>query len=123
MLSEEIADSLLHILNSAKKIEHRTAHLQKAEELTGNDEAEKLLDSIAMRLQFIGEVVKRIDKYDKSFFVNHPELEWKRMMNFRDFISHHYELLDYQIIFNICKNDIPELIRQAEHILNRESEG
>lgn len=28
---------------------------------------------------------------------------------FRDFISHHYEKLDTDIIFEICQNDIPIL--------------
>lgn len=31
------------------------------------------------------------------------------IINFRDFISHHYERTDVEIIYDICLNDIQEL--------------
>lgn len=35
------------------------------------------------------------------------------IIRFRDLIAHHYELPDYQVIFNICSQNIPKL----DHII------
>ena len=34
---------------------------------------------------------------------NYPEIEWNKITRVRDFISHHYEMLDYEIVFEIGK--------------------
>ena len=38
---------------------------------------------------------------------NYPNIEWEKIIKFQDFISHHYEKLDYEVIFNICEIDLP----------------
>jgi uncharacterized protein with HEPN domain len=40
---------------------------------------------------------------------NYPEIEWNKIIRFRDFISHHYEMLDYEIVFEICEDYLPKL--------------
>ena len=35
-------------------------------------------------------------------------------MRLRDIISHHYDALDHEIIFSVCKESIPELQRVIE---------
>ena len=70
-----------------------------------------------MRLQFIGESLKKIEKADKTFFEKHPDTEWRKIMNMRDFISHHYDMLNHEIIYNICHEFIPELKIQTEKII------
>ena len=36
-------------------------------------------------------------------------MEWNKIIRFRDFISHHYEMLDYEIIYQICNEYLPQL--------------
>ncbi len=62
-----------------------------------------------MRLQVIGELLKKIDKKDPSFLKSHNEINWDNIMRLRDIVSHHYEKLDNEIIFDICKNHVPAL--------------
>ena len=46
-----------------------------------------LLDAIVTRLQAIGEIVKNISKKNNHLQENHPEIEWHKIIRFRDFIS------------------------------------
>jgi len=58
----------------------------------------------------IGEGVKKIDKITKgSLFSKYPQIDWKGVKGMRDIISHHYFDVDAEIIYEVCKNKIPEL--------------
>lgn len=74
-------------------------------------------DGSIMRLQALGELLKNIaQKY--PFVIddlNYPELD--NLIRFRDFVSHHYELLEHETIFEICRLKIPELKRCIAHLL------
>ena len=67
------------------------------------------LDAAMMRLQSIGENIKKIYKLEPHFFEKVLSFDTNNIIRFRDFISHHYEKLDTDIVFEICKNDIPIL--------------
>ena len=63
-----------------------------------------------MQLIAIGEGVKKIDKITKgSLFSKYPQIDWKGVKGMRDIISHHYFDVDAEIIYEVCKNKIPEL--------------
>ena len=71
-----------------------------------------ILDSLSMRLQVIGELLKKAAKHDKKIFGKYPGIEWNKVIQLRDLISHHYDLLDHEIIYDICKNHVPGLEKQ-----------
>lgn len=66
-------------------------------------------DASLMRLQALGERLKNIIK--KYPFVekdlDYPEIN--NVVRFRDYVSHHYELLEHEIIYDICRIKIPLL--------------
>jgi len=66
-------------------------------------------DSIVMRLQSIGELIKTIDKHKPDLLIKYQNIDWNKIIRMRDLISHHYITLDPGVIFNVCKNDIPKL--------------
>ena|SRR5688500_1642512 len=112
-----IPDILHHLYNSIILVEERTAEISSANDFTEIPEGIKLLDSISMRLQFIGESVKKIEKIDQSFLSRYPEIEWTKIINFRNFISHHYEMLNHEIVYNICTEKIPQLKIAVEKMI------
>ena len=77
-----------------------------------------MYDSLISRLQAIGENIKKIEKIHPGFTDQELTMNAGNIIRFRDLISHHYELLDHQIIFNICKKDIPELHHKTFSYLN-----
>jgi uncharacterized protein with HEPN domain len=68
-----------------------------------------LLDAISMRLQVIGESVREIQKVALSYLKESYGIDWDRIARFRDFVSHHYDQIDHEIVFDICKMHIPSL--------------
>ena len=108
-MSEEIIYCLNNVLDSLIIIEKRFSKIENYEDFVIDEEGLKILDSIAMRLQFIGENLKNIYKINKEIFDKYPEIEWNSIMKLRDVISHHYDILDHEIIFDICENKITHL--------------
>ena len=72
-----------------------------------------------MRLQVVGEMLKKMSKIDKSLLENYPEIEWDKIVRLRDIVSHHYEKVDHEIIFDICKNHITRLKSTMHEILKK----
>lgn len=104
-----LMDIFLSIESSIDMVLERTMNINTPEGFIASKEGVMMIDSISMRLQFIGESLKKIEKHNKDFLYSYHEIEWQKIINFRDFISHHYDMLNHQIIFDICKNHIPKL--------------
>lgn len=120
MLNGMIRDNLQIILESIVLIENRFSNINSAEDLVSSTDGVLILDAIAMRLQVVGELLKKINKVDKSILENYPQIEWDNIMRLRDIVSHHYEKVDHEIIFDICKNHIPKLKSTVNKIIEKE---
>ena len=69
------------------------------------------LESTCMLLIAIGESIKGIDKItNKELLPLYPEIDWKGVMGIRDIIAHHYFDLDAEIVYDVVKNDLPEML-------------
>jgi uncharacterized protein with HEPN domain len=65
-----------------------------------------VVDAVVRNFTIIGEAAGRIpDEYK----LKHPEIEWDRIRGFRNRIVHDYFGIDYQIVWIIIENNIPEL--------------
>ncbi|TGL00855.1 HepT-like ribonuclease domain-containing protein [Leptospira levettii] len=118
-MSEEIKERFEFILDSIVIIENRFLKIKFPDDLINSEDGITILDSIAMRLQAIGDNVKSVVKLDSQFLNKYSNTEWEKIMKMRDVISHHYEGLDHEIIFNICKDKLPKLKISAEFILSQ----
>jgi uncharacterized protein with HEPN domain len=83
------------------------------EESFYNDEI--LKRAITRSLEIIGEATKNLNIDFRHKYNNVP---WSYMAKLRDKIIHHYQGVDYETIWNIITQDIPELHFQIETILN-----
>jgi len=102
-MSERSAELLLEdMLESCERIIEYTQGLSF-------DEFKKnylVVDAVVRNFTIIGEAAGRIpDEYK----VKHPEIEWDRIRGFRNRIVHDYFGIDYQIVWIIIENNIPEL--------------
>lgn len=69
-----------------------------------------VLDGVCMKLIFIGESVKTIDKLSEGeLFPLYPVIPWKEIMKLRDVIAHHYFKIDVDIVYSTMKEDLPLL--------------
>jgi uncharacterized protein with HEPN domain len=117
-MSDTYTYSLEIILEHIQVCEKRFSEIHTDKDFITTEYGNILLDAIVARLQAIGENIKRILKHNPVLPEKYPQIEWNKIILFRDFISHHYEKLDYEVIFEICKNDLPTLKMAIEKELN-----
>lgn len=82
--------------------------IHSATDFVQSDDGRLRLDAITLRLQVIGENVKQIEALYPSFFETELPYVVNDIIRLRDFISHHYEKLDYQIIYETCTKHVHE---------------
>ena len=115
---EFIIEILHQIKHSLDVILYRFEPTKEVSDFTGSPRGMEKLDSICMQLIAVGESVKKLDKITEGrLFSKYPSVDWKGVKGMRDIISHHYFDVDAEIIYEVCKNKIPELKRIIEQIL------
>lgn len=69
--------------------------------------------AVVRSLEIIGEAVKKIPK---DLTLKYPIVEWKAMAGMRDRLIHNYFGVDYEVVFNTIKQDLP-LLQESIHII------
>lgn len=91
-------------------IQQRTLHIQKSDDFLLSPDNMFILDGVCMKLIFIGESIKNIDKVSKGeLFISYPSIPWSAIMKLRDVIAHHYFKIDADIIYTTIKDDLKPL--------------
>jgi uncharacterized protein with HEPN domain len=90
------------IFEMINKIENSIKDKDK-KELIENPE---LQDATLMRLQVIGENIKKIPVEIKK---QHKEIKWKKFEKLRNIISHKYNSVNYNLIWDFVQNNLDEL--------------
>ena len=93
---------LEYVLESISLIEEYTADKKKKEILA----SQQLQDAVIKIIEIIGGAVKQIDEV---FIESHHEIEWKKIAGFRDILIHRYFSIDWDIVWDIIQNKVPEL--------------
>ena len=109
MHEDEIFEHLYLMLESTELIDKRFSRIRVPEDFVLSADGVTILDAVSMRLQVIGESVRKIQKLDSSFLNRYSNIEWDKLARFRDLVSHHYTHIDHEIVFDICKVHIPKL--------------
>ena len=66
-----------------------------------------LQDAILMRLQVIGENLARIRRLDEDAYHEMADDSWRKLIGLRNVISHGYESIDHEEIWQIVKEELP----------------
>ena len=119
MSKELLYKKLLDIKDAIERIENSFSKIKNAESFLENSDSLDKMDAISMRLQAIGEVVKKIQKEFPELLELKKEVDWKGVINFRDKISHHYFDIDSEEIFKICKHHLPILSSAVNELIDQ----
>ncbi len=112
-----ILELLDMVLESIEIIKVRTNHIKKGDDFLTSPDNMFILDGVCMKLIFIGESIKNIDKRTQgTLFCNYPSIPWKEVMKQRDLIAHHYFRIDADSIFATIKEDLPILYQTIVNI-------
>jgi uncharacterized protein with HEPN domain len=75
---------------------------------------EKTRSAVVWKIQIIGEATKNIPKAIRD---DYGALPWKYMAKIRDKIAHFYFGIDYEIVWQVAKEKLPEIRPAIEKML------
>ena len=115
-----VLERLEFLTQKAEQAVERTAHITEYRQFLLTPEGMDLFDATVLRIQVVGEMLKQIDDKTERRFLrpNYPEVPWKSVFGLRNFISHEYSLVDPKELFNVVKQDLPELIAVLRRIID-----
>jgi uncharacterized protein with HEPN domain len=100
-------------------IEDMRAAIQKIERYTsGMDQQlfrqdEKTIDAVVRNLEVLGEATRQMPE---DFTTRHSHLPWRQIAGLRNRIVHDYIGLDLEIIWQVIRHDLPQLLLQLENL-------
>ena len=76
----------------------------------------KTVDAVVRNFEIIGEASKNIPDEIK---LEHQEIPWKEMYLLRNKVSHEYFGIDYEVIWDIVKNYLPQNKIELEMVISK----
>jgi uncharacterized protein with HEPN domain len=102
---ERAQDYLEHILDALERIQRYTARKSAADFRSDT----LLQDAVLRNLGIIGEAAHRLLADSPDYAVNHPEIPLVKIYGMRNRITHAYEEVDMEIVWNLVLFDVPAL--------------
>ena len=70
--------------------------------------------AVLRNLELIGEAASHVPLEVRDAF---PEIDWRRIVGFRNRLAHAYFHIDDDIVWDIVAKDIPRLLPQLRHLI------
>jgi uncharacterized protein with HEPN domain len=102
---ERTQDYLEHILEALERIQRYTSDKSEAEFMAST----LLQDGVLRNLGIIGEAAHRLLAEAPEFVAMHPEIPLAKIYATRNRITHAYEEVDMEIVWNLVLYDVPNL--------------
>jgi len=77
----------------------------------------KTVDAVIRNFEIIGEASKNLSEIIKE---KYPDIPWEEMYYLRNRVSHEYFGVDYEIIWDVATNYLPENKTQIDQIIEKE---
>ena len=100
------------IIESIEKINRYTNDLQLSVFLSD----EKTQDAVARNFEIMGEAVARMSTEFKTL---NEQISWQYLKDFRNILIHAYEIIDYSLVWDTIKKELPSVYEQTKDLLNK----
>ncbi len=104
---------LSHIMDEINYLKSHTERLNRDKFM--NDET--LQRAFVRSIEIIGEAAKKLPEELKQKYSN---IEWKIIAGMRDRLIHDYFGIDYDIVWDVVINKIPQLQKEIQQIIDTE---
>jgi len=117
MFNEIVLGKLHFCIEHIEAIEKYTNGITSSEQFIQKNEG-LTYDGSLMRLQALTEMLKKISTKHPEVIeqLNYPEIT--DVIKFRDYASHHYELLVHEVVFSIVQTELPKLKYRIMRLLS-----
>ncbi len=102
-----------HFLSDMKTSIDRIEEYTREMELEDLRDDQKTMDAVIRNLEIIGEAARNLDSDIRK---DHPAIPWRKIIGLRNIISHAYFGIDWENIWKIIREDIPEFRDELESI-------
>ncbi|NOY40391.1 MAG: DUF86 domain-containing protein [Planctomycetes bacterium] len=102
------------------RVRHMRDHAQEAIELLGEKTLDELKSDRTVQLalvqliEIVGEAASRVDPGIRTA---HPAVPWQLAAGMRHRLIHGYDLIEYAVVYDTVKGDLPLLVAQLDSIL------
>ena len=119
-LSNRIAGTLLQIKKAIEQLQDWNKDILNVEDYYSTPEGMKNLAASCMLIEAIGEGVKQIDKLTQSRLLDErPEIPWQDVIGIRNHIAHGYFDIDGDIVLDVIKNNLDELLAAINYFITK----
>lgn len=119
-LSNRIAGTLLQIKKAIEQLQDWNKDIQNVDDYYSTPEGMKNLAASCMLIEAIGEGVKQIDKLTQSRLLDErPEIPWQDVISIRNHIAHGYFDIDGDIVLDVIKNNLDELLAAINYFITK----
>ena len=106
------------IRNAILQLQSWNADTNSPDDYYTSPEGMKNLAASCMLIEAIGEGIKRIDNISQSkLLAKRPEIPWIDVMGMRNHIAHGYFDIDGDIVFDVVKNNLNDLLAAIDYFL------
>jgi len=112
-MSSKDLDIIRHILRYCEQIKETSDEFDNNKELF--DKSATFRNAVCLCILQIGELVTILSDEFKN---NNSTVQWREIKLLRNIVAHRYGKIDYDIIWEICLTDIPEMAGFCIKVLN-----
>ncbi len=121
LLNNRIRATFIQIKAAIAQLQDWNHDVMSVDDYYGSPEGMKNLAASCMLLEAIGEGIKQIDKLTSSKLLSErPEIPWIDVIGIRNHIAHGYFDIDGDIVFDIVKSNLDELLQAVEYFLGKD---
>jgi uncharacterized protein with HEPN domain len=100
-------------MSDKARLYHILEALNYVDEFLVGKNSNDLVENAQLRL-IIGEASNHLSENLK---LNNPQIEWRKIIAFRNFLAHEYFRVDLELIWSITQNNLVELRTTIEKIM------
>jgi len=105
---------IMDMVESIEKIENYVSNLSYEDFLLDW----KTKDAVVRNLEIIGEAANRIPE---EIRIKYDDIPWSQVVGLRHRLIHGYFVVDYEIVWHIVTNELPDLKIKIKRILDKEN--